>query len=104
MLAWHWLFSGEQKTQAAFLPYLTNATWSAARILSIAECLRMGWPCDLNLLEAFYMHPLPPPAANLPTETIRVYWFLANSHRALRPGHRAVVAEEAGGSGSATTC
>ena len=60
---------------ATFSAWITKRSWDCKRILNAAECLRMGWPSHaLNLHEAFYEHPRPPPAAILPQHVIAGYW------------------------------
>jgi hypothetical protein len=77
VLAWRRLLREESPVLFLFEPYTTNATWNPKRILSITECLRLGWPAEADLLNAFFHHPLPPPSATLPAEDIQRYWSIA---------------------------
>ena len=62
---------------SAFTRWTTNATWDVKKILSAVDCLRMGWPAQPDLLDAFYRHPLPPPAATLSAAKLAYYWSLS---------------------------
>ena len=73
-IAWKTLLRGEPTIRHVFHPITTNRTWDIDRILYRKECLKMGWPPVIGLMEYFYETGLPPPAATLDTDDLTTYW------------------------------
>jgi hypothetical protein len=93
VLAWRSLLRAKSSVLFLFEPWTTNATWDPKRILSITECLRMGWPADADLLNAFFHHPLPPPSATCSAEAIQTYCSIANGSSTFGEGEVALIVE-----------
>ena len=93
VLAWRSLLREKSPVLFLFEPWTTNATWHPQRILSITECLRMGWPADADLLNAFFHHPMPPPAATCSAEAIQTYCSMANVSSTFGEGEVALIVE-----------